>query len=208
MKRLVPQSRKNSPEAYDEIYEKRASKGPDSYDMKRWGKLIRQFTHGDLIDLGCLDSEICNLVYKRPDTTYTGVDMAAEAVYKQRKKFKGAQNVYFIPADIYELPFQDEAFDYAVLGEVIEHLDEPQLAINEAVRVLRRGGTLAVSTPFNEAVEPGAVDNERHLWSFDENDMHMLLDKFGTVKTTKIGSEYFPKYVYHFPTLFAYLTKK
>lgn len=45
------------------------------------------------------------------------------------------------------LPFPDEHFDCVVLGEVIEHLVDPDSALINVSRVLRRGGTLIVTTP-------------------------------------------------------------
>jgi SAM-dependent methyltransferase len=51
------------------------------------------------------------------------------------------------------LPFAEGSFDYILLSEVIEHLAAPQLSIGEAVRVLRPGGRLLVTTP-----------NYRSLW--------------------------------------------
>ncbi|MFZ2152250.1 MAG: methyltransferase domain-containing protein, partial [Minisyncoccia bacterium] len=104
--------------------------------------------------------------------------------------------------------FQDGAFDYAVLGEVIEHLENPQGAIDEAMRILKKGGTLAISTPLEEAIEPGAVDAHRHLWSFSENDLKQMLSKHGEVKFSVVGSQFFPTYKYRWKTLFAFVTKK
>ena len=45
------------------------------------------------------------------------------------------------------LPLEDESFDCVLMSEVIEHLAAPQFSIEEAVRVLRPGGRLLVTTP-------------------------------------------------------------
>ena len=49
--------------------------------------------------------------------------------------------------DALALPFDDDAFDRVVASEVLEHLPDDVSAIAELVRVLRPGGTLAVSVP-------------------------------------------------------------
>ncbi len=45
------------------------------------------------------------------------------------------------------LPFEDEAFDLVIFGEVIEHLVDPDAALLHLSRVLERGGRLIVTTP-------------------------------------------------------------
>ncbi len=45
------------------------------------------------------------------------------------------------------LPFADEAFDYVVCIEGLEHMDNPRQAIREFARVLRPGGRAIVTVP-------------------------------------------------------------
>ena len=49
--------------------------------------------------------------------------------------------------DALELPFADGEFDRIVAAEVLEHIHDDVRAITELVRVLRPGGTLAISVP-------------------------------------------------------------
>ncbi|MFZ2151744.1 MAG: hypothetical protein WAV09_01405, partial [Minisyncoccia bacterium] len=72
MKKLTEQSHLNSGESYDQIFRDRAKKGRDEQDMKRWVRLLRHFSSGDLVDLGCLDSAIVDLVLQKENVTYTG----------------------------------------------------------------------------------------------------------------------------------------
>ena len=46
-----------------------------------------------------------------------------------------------------ELPFPDGAFDRVIAAEVLEHIPEDRTAIGELARVLRPGGTMAVTVP-------------------------------------------------------------
>jgi len=52
-------------------------------------------------------------------------------------------------ADVTDLPFGDETFDAAVLGEVLEHIPDDSAALREVARVVRPDGILAVSVPAN-----------------------------------------------------------
>lgn len=47
----------------------------------------------------------------------------------------------------YELPFADSSLDCVIFSEVLEHLHEDRAALAEVHRVLKPGGTLALSVP-------------------------------------------------------------
>lgn len=52
-----------------------------------------------------------------------------------------------VRGDAHRLPFPDGAFDLVIVSEVLEHIPDDRSAIAEANRVLRSGGTLAVTVP-------------------------------------------------------------
>ena len=52
-----------------------------------------------------------------------------------------------VSADALELPFADETFDRIICSEVLEHIPDDQTAIRELARVLRPGGSIAVTVP-------------------------------------------------------------
>lgn len=52
-----------------------------------------------------------------------------------------------VGADALRLPFADASFDCVIAAEVLEHVADDRLALGELARVLRPGGTLALSVP-------------------------------------------------------------
>jgi len=66
--------------------------------------------------------------------------------------------------DALELPFPDGSVDRVIAAEVLEHVPEDRRAMAELVRVLRPGGTMAVTVPrwFPELV-CWALSDEYHL---------------------------------------------
>lgn len=62
-----------------------------------------------------------------------------------RARAEGADNVEAWVANVYDLPFDDGAFDAIYLMSVIGEIPEPDRALAEFHRVLRPGGTLAFS---------------------------------------------------------------
>lgn len=52
-----------------------------------------------------------------------------------------------VNADACALPFRDEVFDVVLSSECIEHTLDPLRAVAEMTRVVKRGGTVALTTP-------------------------------------------------------------
>lgn len=52
-----------------------------------------------------------------------------------------------VQGDALRLPFPDGAFDRVIAAEVLEHIPEDATAMGELARVLRPGGTMAVTVP-------------------------------------------------------------
>ncbi|MGF1750748.1 class I SAM-dependent methyltransferase [Vibrio cionasavignyae] len=54
-----------------------------------------------------------------------------------------------IVCDIISMPIENDSFDAAICIEVLEHLPNPVAAITELVRILKPGGILIITAPFN-----------------------------------------------------------
>jgi SAM-dependent methyltransferase len=77
----------------------------------------------------------------------TSTDVSEQALTLLRDKLRGP----VIRADLTALPFEDAEFDAAVLGEVLEHIEDDAVALRETARVVRPGGVVAISVPANPA---------------------------------------------------------
>jgi SAM-dependent methyltransferase len=109
-----------------------------------------------LLDAGCGDGSFLDRLavqLARPGASYTGVD------YAEHQLAKAARLPYeFHKCDLGAgIPLPDGEFDVVHAAEVIEHLLDPDLLLDEAARVLRPGGHVVVTTPnlhawFNRAL--------------------------------------------------------
>jgi len=206
MRRLINGLGKNSPEEYNNLFHKEA----DWQDLRRWKTLLKHYKGGNIVDIGCLNSDIPLLAtvdgYYPDDFNYLGTDTADAAVKEMRKRYSDRKMFNFIVDDVYNTKIKDEVADYLIIGEVLEHLENPGLAIKTCLNILKPGGILAISVPLDEAMEPGAVDLERHVWSFDKQDFRALLNGH-KLKFKVLRSKWFPKYKYCWPTLVVWAIK-
>jgi len=206
MKRLIEGLGKNSPSEYDAIFQARKAAGVDPMDLKRWKRLLKYYKGGKLIDIGCLDSLVPQLALEwYPRAEVWGIDVASEAIKDLQQE---DPRVIYKVQDAYQTGFPSNYFDYAVAGEILEHLDDPNAFVRESFRILKHGGIFAISVPENEAIEPGAKDAERHVWSYDTEDLKALVSLYGTViKTSTMGSQYLPYYIYSWPNILMFVRK-
>ncbi|HLY10899.1 MAG TPA: methyltransferase domain-containing protein [Planctomycetota bacterium] len=65
-------------------------------------------------------------------------------------------------ADLERIPFRDRSFDVVLCTETLEHVARPGPVLTELGRVLRPGGTLALSVPFLHPVHQAPHDYYRY----------------------------------------------
>lgn len=66
----------------------------------------------------------------------------------------------------------DEQYDYVVCTEVLEHTVQPFAAVAEIARILRPGGLLFLTVPFNFRIHGPLPD----CWRFTEHGLRVLLE--------------------------------
>jgi SAM-dependent methyltransferase len=178
MKRLQ-KINKNTPTSY-------IQKEPDWFDLKRLKKLLAVFKGGSLLDLGSFNSPL-------------------KYMATMKSCLVDVKSYDWVPES---LPEEDGKYDYVVMGQLLEHLEEPERYVRDAIRVLRVGGILAISVPLEET-EAGEVDGEgHHLWSFSKQDIEIILKPYGNYVTETIGSDHLYGYRYHFPHIIGFVKKQ
>ncbi|HEY6836883.1 MAG TPA: class I SAM-dependent methyltransferase [Gaiellaceae bacterium] len=104
-----------------------------------------------VLDAGCGTGYGSDLLAEAA-TEVVGVDVDPGA-FADRKPRRS--NVSLTVADLRALPDELGRFDAVVCFEVLEHLDDPDPALDGLVRVLAPGGILVVSSPNRDVYPPG-----------------------------------------------------
>lgn len=129
---------------------------------------------GELLEVGCGTGAITRyLATLRGVTHTTGVDPSPLFVERARD-LAGDAPIEFVVGDGRDLDLDDERFDAVVFHTSLCHMPERERALEEAFRVLRPGGRLAVFDG-DYATMTFALDNRDPLQSCAEAVLDMLV---------------------------------
>jgi SAM-dependent methyltransferase len=95
-----------------------------------------------VLDLGC--GEGATLYHLGGPEGAVGVDLFEGKVAFARRRLPRCR---FVAASALELPFEPGSFDHVLVRDVIHHVAEPRLLIDECHRVLTAGGRIDVLEP-------------------------------------------------------------
>jgi ArsR family transcriptional regulator len=128
-----------------------ASSGDERFLHKALVELTVAAPLGDLLDVGCGQGRILKLLASRAQRA-VGVDIDSDARQSARAELllAGLPNCSLRHGDMYSLPFEDAEFDTIILDAVLCDAERPTDVINEALRLVRKGGrVLLLSTTGN-----------------------------------------------------------
>jgi SAM-dependent methyltransferase len=100
-----------------------------------------------VLEAGCgVGAQTVTLARHSPEARITSIDLSAGSLAAAARKLEaeGITNVDFRQADIFDLPFEPESFDYVFVCFVLEHLARPVAALEILRGMLRPGGTITV----------------------------------------------------------------
>lgn len=98
-----------------------------------------------VLEVGCGTGPVSRHLANWPDVgEVIGLDPSPTFLAKARTLGNGQTNLRYKEGDGRNLPFPDESFDVVVCHTVLCHVPGPRQVLDEALRVLRSGGWLAV----------------------------------------------------------------
>ena len=95
---------------------------------------------GKGLDIGCRDGRYTKYL-KGLELTSIDIDP------RDMEKLKAEGHGKFIVADVQQMPFPGNSFDFVLFSEVLEHVPDQKKALKEIARVLRPGGKVLITTP-------------------------------------------------------------
>jgi SAM-dependent methyltransferase len=145
-----------------------------------------------VLDLGCRSGALTRHFLEGNEVV--GVDVDRAALEKA-----AALGIETVQANVEErLPFEDEAFDAVVAGELLEHVGFPEAVVGEVRRVLRPGGVFVGSVPNAFRLQSrlrflrgrAPEDDPTHLHMYSAGEVRELLRRFDDVRLSFVGGRY------------------
>ncbi len=149
-----------------------------------WGKkkqvvkeILDSIKYESVIDIGCGDGELFSLIKK--NSKYTGVDISPTQLKSFKNSLNSTSNMpVLIEADVSSLPLETNSFDVAIACDVLEHVIDPLVVINEIKRVVKKGGYVIIGIPNENLLEMVRLMTLRfplrspdHLYAIYHNDI-------------------------------------
>jgi ubiquinone/menaquinone biosynthesis C-methylase UbiE len=112
-------------------------------------------TGSKVIDVGCGAGRHSFEAYRR-GADVVAFDQNASDISDVNTMFRGMADAGEVPAsaraeavvgDARALPYPDRTFDCVIASEILEHVPADEAVIGELIRVLKVGGTLAITVP-------------------------------------------------------------
>lgn len=151
---------------------------PGQVDVDLWNEHLARYLFASrlarrrrVLDIGC-GTGYGSFELAHTAAAVTGLDLSPEAVALARSSY-AAPNLQYLAASATCIPFVDASFDLITCFEVIEHIHDWQLLLDEARRLLAPGAQFIVSTPnksyyAESRAQIGANPFHVHEFEYDE----------------------------------------
>lgn len=115
-------------------------KNKKNFLLEAIANLFTNLPKGKVLDLGCGEGDYAKRLKDLGFNVIAGDIDIARFRYKNEIEFKHCDITK-------EVPFPADYFDYVLLMEVIEHLRNPYVVMPEINRIIKKNGSLILSTP-------------------------------------------------------------
>ena len=100
-----------------------------------------------ILDLPCGRGFYINMLRHVSRCQLIGADLDWAVLRQAKRNLADQPDVALQNVNIYNMPYRGDCFDAVIFSEVLEHVEDDRRALREAYRVLKPGGTLAVTVP-------------------------------------------------------------
>lgn len=129
---------------YDDAYYERqhhwSLKDKYQRELKKLLSLMDIRTSDRVLDLGCNTGNVVKYLKTEYGCEAYGLDYPEAWL-------KAVRIDTAVRGDALNLPFRDESFDRVLMLHIVGHIRDPQRAVAESYRILKRGGKLGLITP-------------------------------------------------------------
>ncbi len=130
-----------------------------------------------VLDIGCGAGNML----QRIRAVRTGIDLSETMIARSRAKL--GSDVTLIRMSAEHLEFEDGSFDKIICSEVIEHVLNPRIVLQEIARVLKPAGLASISIPNESLIE-------KTKWLLRRCGLRVLMKNDGETNLDEIENEW------------------
>lgn len=136
---------------------------------------LAKYGKGLVADIGSMAQKNDDKTYRDFADHYIGIDI------------EPGLNVDLVMTGPYSIPLADESVDTVISGQCLEHVNNPFKLVAEGARILKKGGHLLLTAPFQWREHKYPIDTFRYL----PDGMRELMEEAGitVIKTYLIKDD-------------------
>lgn len=114
--------------------------------MEKWLHRMAGASKNSFLDIGCGPGFTAALAQTHGYKTVVGLDISFDLLTHALKNTteKAKMNTVWVQGNMLNLPFKHSCFDAIVSRFAIKHVNNPETAIHEMIRILKPGGSILV----------------------------------------------------------------
>jgi len=114
--------------------------------LRQWVDDQKFTMNSNVLEVGCASGSLTAYIAKL-GCIPTGADFSKGMIKLAKVK---NNNIKFLVANVFDLPFESEFFDGVIAASLINIVKNKNKAINELARTCKKGGTVTVLVPLSE----------------------------------------------------------
>jgi ubiquinone/menaquinone biosynthesis C-methylase UbiE len=198
---------KTDAEEFDYFEERSGATAHDERRLREYIISEISIKKGRILDVGAGSAWVAEHFTK---LGFEVISMDISLINLQKAKQKIPSNLHnCVSSDAFNLPYKSGSFDIVISSEVIEHVFNPEEFVKELSRVVKKGGSLIITTPYKEKLQYSLCIHcnkktplHAHIHSFDEK---ILAGLFKGVQHSKVEWETFGNKILIFTRSFVIL---
>ena len=141
----------------------------------------------NFLDIGCgtgfAIGEVAELTNN--NSQFYGIDISSKMIEKAKNNFSGKNNCHFFEATVESIPLKADFFDIIICVNSFHHYLNPEKALEEMFRVLKKGGRLYILEQTTENMIGRFVDRmmkigePTHVKLYNSKEFKIMFERTG-----------------------------
>ena len=163
--------------------------------IKKVTKYLAKNPSSVILEIGCSSGFLLSQLVKTfPSATIVGADVVKEPLYKLHEKLPKVPLLRF---DLLSCPLPQESFDLVIMLNVLEHINNDELALSNVYKLLKPGGLLIIEVPAGPFLYDSYDKELKHFRRYSSSGLQLKAKRVGfkVKEKSHLGFFVFPIFI-------------